>query len=99
MITHIKDHIRKAKKPPPGPQFFSCENCNETFDRKIELIRHKKIHREKKPFKCSFCEKKFPSVYHHEVHERTHTGERPFKCEVQSKVIIKTLGHFSCSVH
>lgn len=38
---------------------FNCNECNRTFNRKPDLIRHSFVHRKAKPFICIACHKSF----------------------------------------
>lgn len=38
---------------------FSCEQCNRTFNRKPDLMRHSFVHLKTKPFTCKACQKSF----------------------------------------
>ena len=73
----------------PPPKSFSCEVCNELFDMKMQLIKHRKVHKVAKPYQCTFCEKCFQSKLAREHHIRIHTGEKPYTCQVSHSEFLK----------
>lgn len=45
--------------PLPNPKVFSCPQCNRSFARKYDLIRHIRVHTGVKPYACPSCKKRF----------------------------------------
>jgi uncharacterized Zn-finger protein len=43
-----------ADEPPPLP--FLCDQCPQSFNRKFDLTRHKRIHLAVEPFPCAHCD-------------------------------------------
>lgn len=70
----------------PTMRPFKCDwkDCSKSFNRKSDLERHTRIHRNDRPFACVFagCGKRFIQRSALTVHERTHTGEKPHRCLV-----------------
>ncbi|KAJ1718632.1 hypothetical protein LPJ53_006409 [Coemansia erecta] len=77
--THTHAH---AHSPAKG---FQCSwaDCDRSFARKSDLVRHFRIHTGVKPFECPWdgCDKRFIQRSALKVHFRTHSGERPHTCE------------------
>ena len=64
---------------------YTCKISGNSFVDRNNLIRHKHIHKGKKPLTCNFCSKSFHHKWSLIVHRRTHSGERPFTCNLCNK--------------
>lgn len=60
----------------------SCPVCLKKFLKPFNLMRHMKIHENKREHKCNLCSRAFNDKSDLRRHERTHTGQKPFCCEV-----------------
>lgn len=78
-----KEKSRKPRKRARTQGKYKCdhEDCESSFDRYSNLVRHRRIHTGEKRFRCKDCGKKFQEAHHLAAHERTHTGEKPFGCK------------------
>lgn len=73
---------------------FPCKLCNLTFNKRYELIKHRRLHTEQrqkvdtdeeKKFVCTFCNKTFKQLYHLREHITSHTGEKNYSCNICMK--------------
>ncbi|KAG8175337.1 hypothetical protein JTE90_015550 [Oedothorax gibbosus] len=62
----------------------SCEVCGKEFNKRFNLTRHRRIHREEK-FECEECHIKFVNEDKLSRHMSTHTGKKLFSCEVSNE--------------
>ena len=68
---------RPTKKRTKGSNdalVFPCQQCEKTFNRKPNLVRHEKIHLGDRPFACPKCGKFFSQMAHLKKHLTTTTA-------------------------
>ena len=76
MSEHLSTHLNDEKK-------FSCQFCGVAYAEQNNLMRHKKLHSEDKPFVCVNCGIDFlnyENLTSHMRFQHTEDEERPFSC-------------------
>ncbi|KAI8891599.1 hypothetical protein BC833DRAFT_533834, partial [Globomyces pollinis-pini] len=55
-----------------GHKPYTCDflNCNASFARKYDMLRHRKIHEGTKNFHCNYCQTRFTRREHLKAHLR-----------------------------
>ncbi|KAM4034477.1 LOW QUALITY PROTEIN: uncharacterized protein ACNLHF_021111 [Anomaloglossus baeobatrachus] len=59
---------------------YTCSECGKNFKSKCSLYRHKRIHKNERPYLCFECGKCFIQRSHLVQHQKNHRGEKPFSC-------------------
>ena len=93
--------------------FIMCDICGRPFSQKANLLKHKLIHANKKPFACRVCNKAFRQKANLQRHELIHDKDRKtvnctecnksFRCAWSLKQHMKNHqggagGAFGCSI-
>ncbi|XP_041664328.1 zinc finger protein 3-like [Cheilinus undulatus] len=68
-----------SKKP------FGCSECEKSFIKKSDMVKHMIVHTGEKLFSCLVCGKSFTQRGHYKRHSVVHTGEKPFSCSTCGK--------------
>ncbi|KAG8232342.1 hypothetical protein J437_LFUL008810 [Ladona fulva] len=61
---------------------YKCTLCHKEFKRKINLLKHVKIHTGGKTFNCCYCEYRTSNSSSLSDHIRTHPVNMPFECQI-----------------
>uniref|UniRef100_A0A4W2IK73 BCL6B transcription repressor n=1 Tax=Bos indicus x Bos taurus TaxID=30522 RepID=A0A4W2IK73_BOBOX len=67
--------------PPPGGEFFSCQNCEAVAGCSSGLDPVASGD-EDKPYKCQLCRSAFRYKGNLASHRTVHTGEKPYHCSI-----------------
>lgn len=60
---------------------FVCDQCPRSFNRKDNLVAHKRLHANNtEPFRCAICDKTMTTARILLLHMRRHTGEDLMQC-------------------
>ncbi|XP_017285158.2 uncharacterized protein LOC108243916 isoform X2 [Kryptolebias marmoratus] len=85
--TELQPCLNSYKNVPVGntrrrrsKKIHSCTQCGKTFNRKIDLFRHNRIHTGDKPFNCSVCGQGFGQKSNVTRHMTRHTRGKSFSC-------------------
>ncbi|KAJ8716284.1 hypothetical protein PYW08_013569 [Mythimna loreyi] len=71
--TKTPQHITLKNGVVLNLEYYECDHCNRTFNRKRSLRRHMYLHLGIKPFQCKNCPEQFRSEYNLQVHiDRVH---------------------------
>ncbi|KAM7068078.1 B-cell CLL/lymphoma 6 member B protein isoform 2-T2 [Molossus nigricans] len=68
-------------RPPPGSEFFSCQNCEAVAGCSSGLDPLAPGD-EDKPYKCQLCRSAFRYKGNLASHRTVHTGEKPYHCSI-----------------
>nr|XP_033805140.1 zinc finger protein 420-like isoform X4 [Geotrypetes seraphini] len=79
----------KKQQQLPQERLYPCTECEKTFWRSSDLVKHQRSHRGDRPYICKGCGKGFRRHTSLIIHERIHTGERPYQCATCGKKFIQ----------
>ncbi|KAJ8707288.1 hypothetical protein PYW08_011422 [Mythimna loreyi] len=62
------------------PKRFACEICGKRFRLNKEMLVHKAVHTDIRPYECTFCDKTYRFKHLLKQHLSIHTGIKPYAC-------------------
>jgi hypothetical protein len=80
-VNLINDNNSNEKETKRKSKTYKCDQCQNSFKNRYNLILHKTTHTGEFPHSCDICNKGFATNWAMNVHRRIHFEERPFKCE------------------
>lgn len=84
-VDELKEHAATHK----GSQPYICLICGLTFPLRGTMLRHHKIHTDRKRiYRCDICDKGFYDRFNHKEHMLIHASEKNFVCPVCHKAFI-----------
>lgn len=66
----------ETKKQSPDKPKFECNQCEQSFESRIKLMRHKNDHNSQKTLSCDFCSATFRWKASLDIHMRKHKGQK-----------------------
>ncbi|KAJ8734685.1 hypothetical protein PYW08_013935 [Mythimna loreyi] len=80
--SHQSCSEAELKKHSSSHQLLSCDfpNCSYSCKLSSNLIKHRRVHTNEKPYLCDRCSFRTNFVNSLKTHRRIHTAERPYHC-------------------
>ncbi|GIY48277.1 hypothetical protein CDAR_92651 [Caerostris darwini] len=75
-----KDGIEPQDRSSSHAGPYACDDCDKTFLKRYNLIRHIRTHTDEKPYKCTVCNKCFTQNSDLTAHMRMHNRKTLHKC-------------------
>ena len=76
--TETETESQKKKEVYPN----QCNQCDFSFKKPSDLIRHMRTHTGERPYSCDICERKFTVKSTLKTHMLVHTGSKTLVCHV-----------------
>ncbi|KYM96604.1 DNA-directed RNA polymerase III subunit RPC5 [Cyphomyrmex costatus] len=83
-----KGDLNKHKNKEHPRVTHKCGQCHKKFKIKTDLLKHKRMHDDERPFECKYCGLRFTEFRFKswlDRHKTIHTGEKHFECVSCSK--------------
>lgn len=79
-MSHLHNLRHHYKRMHSEEKKMSCKECNETFNKKHQFVKHQAMHSGSMAYKCDKCAKCYPNLSRFNRHQKTH--ERSYPCPV-----------------
>lgn len=70
------DKKTEPRSGAPGKLKLECNQCDQTFESRVKLTRHKNEHNSQKTLSCNFCNASFRWKASFDIHMRKHKGKK-----------------------
>jgi len=65
-----------------GDTKISCNECDKTFNKKLQLIKHQNTYHGAKIYECDKCKKSFTNNQRFKEHQKSHEESKSYVCPV-----------------
>ncbi|ERL90343.1 hypothetical protein D910_07692 [Dendroctonus ponderosae] len=76
-VLQLNDHLLTHPRERP----HACSICNRIFERKSDLVQHRKKHAKQNQNICNICQQEFICCKRLRLHLITHSNDRPHACD------------------